>query len=120
MTKLSRSQRAADAVTEFSGSWKFVFGLSVVCAGWVIWNHGDKAFDPYPWLAGNIALTVLSTFQTPLVMMSQNRQIDRDKLAAAEQSALDRELVQGLHAKLDAQAEQIRRLLARHPAGCAL
>lgn len=52
----------------------------------------------------------ISTFQSPLIMMSQNRQKERDDIAAASQAALDRELVQGLHAKLDAQAEQIDRM----------
>lgn len=99
--ELSRSQRYADAVTLFSGSWKFVFGLALSTIVWVYWNRGDRAFDPYPWLMFNSILTVISTFQSPLIMMSQNRQIERDKLAAEEQAALDRELVRGLHAKLD-------------------
>lgn len=99
--KLSRAQRASDAVTIFSGSWKFIIGLSVLSVIWVWWNRGDRAFDPYPWLMFNSILTVVSTFQSPLIMMSQNRQIDRDKQAAEAQAQLDRELVQGLHDKLD-------------------
>lgn len=99
--KLSRAQRAADATTEFSGSWKFVIGLSLITVIWVAYNQGNRAFDPYPWLMFNSILTVVSTFQSPLIMMSQNRQIDRDKQSAAAQADLDRQLVQGLHAKLD-------------------
>lgn len=99
--KLSRAQRAADATTEFSGSWKFVIGLSVTTCVWVFWNIGNRAFDPYPWLMWNSILTVVSTFQSPLIMMSQNRQIERDKQAADKQAELDRELVQELHVKLD-------------------
>ena len=99
--RLSLSQRAADATTEFSGSWKFVIGLALVSAVWVSWNQGNRAFDPYPWLMFNSILTVVSTFQSPLIMMSQNRQIERDKQAAEAQAELDRELVRGLHAKLD-------------------
>lgn len=99
--QLTRSQRYADAVTAFSGSWKFIIGLSLVTCGWVFWNRGDRAFDPYPWLMFNSILTVVSTFQSPLIMMSQNRQIERDKLAAQEQADRDRELVHGLHDKLD-------------------
>lgn len=99
--RLSRAQRAADATTEFSGSWKFVIGLSVATVGWVIYNQGNRAFDPYPWLMFNSILTVISTFQSPLIMMSQNRQIQRDQQAAAIQAQLDRDLVNGLHEKLD-------------------
>lgn len=101
MSKLSRAQRAADVVTEFSGSWKFISGLTLVTCGWVFWNRGDRAFDPYPWLMFNSILTVISTFQSPLIMMSQNRQIERDKQTAEAQAELDRELVRGLHEKLD-------------------
>ena len=100
-TELTRAQRASDAVTIFSGSWKFIIGLSALSVAWVWWNRGDRAFDPYPWLMFNSILTVVSTFQSPLIMMSQNRQIERDKQAAEAQAALDRELVQGLHVKLD-------------------
>lgn len=99
--KLSRSQRAADATTEFSGSWKFIIGLALTTAAWIAWNQGNRAFDPYPWLMFNSILTVVSTFQSPLIMMSQNRQIERDKQAAEAQAELDRQLVRGLHDKLD-------------------
>lgn len=56
-------------------------------------------FDPYPYILLNLFLTVVSTFQSPLIMMSQNRQMERD-----------RDAVLGLHAKLD-------ELLARHEIG---
>lgn len=99
--RLSLRQRAADRVTSFSGSWTFISGLALVSFGWVYWNRGSRAFDPYPWLMFNSILTVISTFQSPLIMMSQNRQIERDKQAATEQADLDRELVRGVHVKLD-------------------
>lgn len=99
--KLSRAQRAADATTEFSGSWKFVIGLALVTVFWIVWNRSNLAFDPAPYLLLNWILTVVSTFQSPLIMMSQNRQIDRDKQAAEAQAALDRQLVKELHDKLD-------------------
>lgn len=101
MTTLSRSQRAADAVTQFCGSWMFILIGSVATAGWIVYNRGNKTFDPYPYILFNLVLTIVSTFQSPLIMMSQNRQIERDKIAAAEQAALDRELVQELHDKLN-------------------
>lgn len=99
--KLSIAQQAADATTEFSGSWKFVIGLTLSTTVWVLWNIGNRAFDPYPWLMWNSILTVVSTFQSPLIMMSQNRQIQRDQQAATKQAELDRELVRGLHDKMN-------------------
>ena len=102
---LTRSQRAADAVTEFCGSWTFIFAFSALTAGWIVLNTALLLiwrWDPYPFILFNLVLTVVSTFQSPLIMMSQNRQIERD-----------REIVQGLHAKLDAMAEQLNQINLR-------
>lgn len=93
---LTRAQRAADVVTEFCGSWTFIIVFTVLCGGWIALNSLlilFGVFDPYPYILLNLFLTVVSTFQGPLIMMSQNRQMERD-----------RDAVQGLHAKLDAMA----------------
>ena len=90
---LTFAQRASDRVTEFCGSWAFIFIFSGLCVGWMGLNSIlilVGVFDPYPYILLNLFLTVISTFQSPLIMMSQNRQIDRD-----------RAVVQGLHEKLD-------------------
>jgi uncharacterized membrane protein len=95
---LSRSQRAADIVTEFCGSWTFIIAFSGLTCGWIALNSAlvlFGVFDPYPYILLNLFLTVVSTFQSPLIMMSQNRQMERD-----------RDAVQGLHAKLDIVIEQ--------------
>lgn len=100
MTPLSRSQRAANAVTEFCGSWTFIATFSALTIAWMTLNTVlilTGLWDPYPFILLNLFLTVVSTFQSPLIMMSQNRQIERD-----------REIVQGLHAKLDAIAERMK------------
>lgn len=99
--KLTRSQRAADAVTEFCGSWAFIIAFSLLTAGWIGFNSFlilVLRFDPYPYILLNLILTVVSTFQSPLIMMSQNRQVERD-----------REAVRGLHAKLDEMAKQLNK-----------
>lgn len=96
---LTRSQRAADAVTEFCGSWSFIIAFSTFTALWVVTNTVlliAGVYDAYPFIFLNLILTVVSTFQSPLIMMSQNRQVERD-----------REIVQGLHAKLDDMAKQL-------------
>lgn len=93
MMALTFAQRASDRVTEFCGSWTFVFLFSGICAVWVGLNSVlllVGVFDPYPYIFLNLVLTIVSTFQSPLIMMSQNRQIDRD-----------RETIQDLHTKLD-------------------
>ena len=91
---LTKSQRVADKVTEFCGSWTFIIAFSVLVSVWVVLNSALLLlgqFDPYPYIFLNLVLTVVSTFQGPLIMMSQNRQMERD-----------RDAVQGLHDKLDA------------------
>lgn len=96
---LTRSQRAADAVTEFCGSWTFIGAFSALTAGWIVLNSVlilVGRFDPYPYILFNLVLTIVSTFQSPLIMMSQNRQREIDQLA-----------IQGLHSKLDAMATQL-------------
>jgi uncharacterized membrane protein len=76
----TRSQRWADAVTEFSGSWPFIFWFIAICLIWIAINAaGFVHFDPYPFLFLNWTLTVVSTIQNPIILLSQNRQNDNDR-----------------------------------------
>jgi uncharacterized membrane protein len=81
----TRAQRWADQITEFSGSWPFIGWFGALCAGWIVLNlvEGLK-FDPYPFLFLNWTLTMVSTFQGPVIMMSQNRQNENDQIKTAE------------------------------------
>lgn len=80
MSRLTRAQRWADAATEFSGSWPFIIWFTALGTIWVLLNVSKvAAFDPYPFLFLNWVLTVVSTIQTPLIMLSQNRQNERDR-----------------------------------------
>jgi len=109
--KLTKAQRASDIITAFCGSWPFIIWFSLITIGWVSLNTFlvfFGTFDPYPFILLNLFLTVISTFQSPLIMMSQNRQVERDKEAQTKQMELDRELVQGLHSKIDALSEQLK------------
>lgn len=89
----TRSQRWSDNIAEFCGSWGFVFWFSFGIFIWILintyWLLFGK-FDEYPFILLNLFLTVISTMQSPIIMMAQNRQVDRD-----------REMVRDLHAKLD-------------------
>lgn len=79
------AQQCADWVTEFCGSWAFVSFFTGLVIVWVAvnswWLLFRSAFDPYPYIALNLVLTIVSTLQGPLIMMSQNRQADRDREA---------------------------------------
>jgi len=82
---LSWSQRLADRVAEFNGSWAFIVGLCGFAVVWMLANaprliHSD--FDPYPYVFFNLLLAILVALQGPLIMMSQNRQALKDRATA--------------------------------------
>jgi uncharacterized membrane protein len=112
----SFGQRAADAVTTFGGSWTFVglFGLFLIL--WVGLNgylalHRGRTFDPYPYILLNLFLSMLAAIQAPIILMSQNRQSDKDRLHAEHsyEVNLKSELeIMLLHEKLDLVYEKQR------------
>ena len=98
------SERAADAVSEFGGSWKFVFIFTTFFALWIILNVNFHGFDQYPFIFLNLVLSTLAVFQAPFILMSQNRasDIDRQRAELDYQSDLRaEEELRLLHAKID-------------------
>jgi CRP/FNR family transcriptional regulator, cyclic AMP receptor protein len=85
---LTLGDRAADAIAEFGGSWKFIFVIAMALNLWILINLierfvlGWQGFDPYPFLFLSVALNMLQIFQAPIIMMSQNRQSHKDRLRA--------------------------------------
>lgn len=103
-------QRAADAVATFGGSWTFVvlFGATMVI--WVglntllLWARGTT-FDPYPYILLNLFLSMLASIQAPIILMSQNRQSEKDRIRGEHdyEVNLKAELeIMLLHEKIDA------------------
>ena len=82
--KLSFGQRASDAVAKFAGSWAFIFSFSGVLILWMVVNVvlAAGAFDPYPFILLNLVLSCVAAIQAPLIMMSQNRQEEKDRRRA--------------------------------------
>lgn len=82
--KLSFGQRASDAVAKFAGSWAFIFSFTAVLILWMIVNVllAANAFDPYPFILLNLVLSCVAAIQAPLIMMSQNRQEEKDRRRA--------------------------------------
>ena len=82
--RLTLADRAADLIAEFGGSWKFI-GLSMgLIILWIIFNTFIlvRGFDPAPYQMLNLALAVIAGMQAPIIMMSQNRQGEKDRLRA--------------------------------------
>ena len=82
--KYTIGQRAADAIARFAGSWAFIFAFTGVLILWMVINTllAAKAFDPFPFILLNLVLSCVAAIQAPLIMMSQNRQEEKDRRRA--------------------------------------
>jgi uncharacterized membrane protein len=102
-------QRAADAVASFGGSWVFIGLFAAVLIAWVALNsyllaRYQSVFDPYPYILLNLFLSMLAAIQAPIILMSQNRQAEKDRIGAGHdyEVNLKAELeIMLLHDKLD-------------------
>jgi uncharacterized membrane protein len=105
---LTLGQRVADRVAAFGGSWFFIGLFFFLIFIWMVINSylltSGAAFDPYPYILLNLGLSSLAAFQAPIIMMSQNRQNEKDRIKqdSAFQINLKLELeVMRLNEKLD-------------------
>jgi len=103
----SFGERIADSIARIGGSWSFIIAFFVFLIAWTIINTiilVSGAFDPYPFVFLNLILSMLAAIQAPIIMMSQNRQAERDRFEAAKdyEVNLKAELeVLSLHQKID-------------------
>ncbi|RYF46596.1 MAG: DUF1003 domain-containing protein, partial [Cytophagaceae bacterium] len=114
-------ERLSDRVAAIGGSWTFIIAFTIILLGWMLLNtdvldHFGLAFDPYPYIFLNLMLSTVAAIQAPVIMMSQNRQSAKDRLAAS----LDFEVnlraeleIMRLHEKIDKEIlERLDRVLA--------
>ena len=82
--KYTLGQRAADAIAKFAGSWAFIFSFTGVLLLWMVVNTilAADAFDPFAFILLNLVLSCVAAIQAPLIMMSQNRQEEKDRRRA--------------------------------------
>jgi len=105
--KLSLGNRVADVVAAFGGSWTFIFTFGAIMAAWMLFNSQvlkEGAFDPFPYILLNLILSTLAALQAPVIMMSQNRQSEKDRVRAEHdyEINLKAEIEIGqIHKKLD-------------------
>jgi uncharacterized membrane protein len=79
----TRGERLADQVAKFGGSWMFIVAFGLFLAVWMTINRmlgEDRAWDPFPFILLNLCLSTLAALQAPVIMMSQNRQEQRERL----------------------------------------
>ena len=104
---LTIGQRVADKVASFGGSWTFIISFGVFIAIWIFINIFwliNKGFDPYPFILLNLILSCLASLQAPVIMMSQNRQEEKDRERAKKDYMINlkSELeIRTLHEKID-------------------
>ena len=104
---LTTGQRVADKVASFGGSWTFIISFGVFIFIWISINTFwliNKGFDPYPFILLNLILSCLAALQAPVIMMSQNRQEEKDRERSKKDYMINlkSELeIRTLHEKID-------------------
>ena len=106
-SELTFGEKIADQVAAFGGSWTFIICFGIFILVWISINtyvYLNKGFDPYPFILLNLILSCLAALQAPVIMMSQNRQEEKDRVRAKKDYMINlkSELeVRMLHDKLD-------------------
>jgi len=126
--KATVGQRIADKVASFGGSWTFIIIYLSFLIAWMAFNtfvlihygrgEGGAQFDPYPYILLNLMLSMTAALQAPIIMMSQNRAAEKDRLAAEQDFKVNlkselmlEELIRKQRYR-DAQMEQLNDALA--------
>lgn len=105
-SKLTRGQQAADALAKFAGSWKFIIIFFCILIAWIALNAFFliKPFDAYPFILMNLLLSCIAAIQAPIIMMSQNRQEEKDRLRSKNDYKVNLKaeiIVEEIHNKLN-------------------
>lgn len=116
---LTRGQQISDKVARFGGSWRFIILFGIILTLWILFNvvaPNRDDFDPYPFILMNLILSCIAALQAPIIMMSQNRQEEKDRMRSENDYLvnLKAELeIRSLHQKMDLLLEdQIKTLYA--------
>ncbi|HWZ28586.1 MAG TPA: DUF1003 domain-containing protein [Gemmatimonadales bacterium] len=105
--QMTVGERIADKVAQFGGSWTFIIIFSGILVTWMTINSFlvlKRPFDPYPFILLNLVLSALAALQAPVIMMSQNRQSEKDRMQAKQDYEINlmAEIeIRDLHDKLD-------------------
>ncbi len=106
-TTYTYGQRLADNVATFGGSWTFIIAFGVFLFIWIITNVFvlvSRPFDPYPFIFLNLILSCIAALQAPVIMMSQNRQEEKDRSRAKKDYMINLKAeleIRMLHEKID-------------------
>ncbi|MGN6494827.1 MAG: DUF1003 domain-containing protein [Agriterribacter sp.] len=104
---LTKGQRISDRIARFGGSWAFIISFFVLIIGWILFNTlapKQNDFDPYPFILMNLVLSCLAALQAPIIMMSQNRQEEKDRQRSQNDYLINMKAeleIRSLHQKMD-------------------
>ncbi|MBL7836537.1 MAG: DUF1003 domain-containing protein [Bacteroidetes bacterium] len=111
--ELSRGQKISDKVARFGGSWYFILSFGTVLVLWIIFNVWSLThalhFDPYPFILLNLILSCVAALQAPIIMMSQNRQEEKDRKRSENDYLINLKAeiqIRSLHNKIDLLIEE--------------
>lgn len=109
---LTFGQKAADIMTLWAGSWTFIITLLIAMAAWMFVNvyFIFIRWDPYPFILLNFVLSTLAALQAPIILMSQNRQTERDRVALQYDYKVNRQAEREIR-KVKKELESIHRKL---------
>ncbi len=97
---LTFGQRAADKLTSFAGSWTFITMFFMVILIWTVinsyWIVFGRNWDPYPFILLNLVLSCLAAIQAPIILMSQNREAQRDRIRSEYDYKVNRKAEKGI------------------------
>lgn len=114
---LTRGQSISDKVATFGGSWKFIITFGFILLVWITFNSIaliNQRFDPYPFILLNLILSTIAALQAPIIMMSQNRQEEKDRKRSENDYLINlkSELeLRSLHKKIDLLLEEQIKIL---------
>ena len=110
---LTFGQKAADKIAKFGGSWTFIISFFIILASWIAFNVyalNNKGFDPYPFILLNLILSCLASIQAPIIMMSQNRQEEKDR----ERAEWDLKINEKAEAEIREISKKLTILMTQH------
>ncbi|MBI2146689.1 DUF1003 domain-containing protein [Candidatus Woesearchaeota archaeon] len=114
--RLTPSQKAADTIAHFGGSWTFIIIFFLFFVTWIILNTWllltQKVFDPYPYILLNLTLSCLAAIQAPIILMTQNRQAERDRINARYDYAINRKAEREIQT-LQRDVDEIKKMMRK-------
>lgn len=109
---MTKGQKISDKVASFGGSWKFIILFAIILFFWILFNTVailTFRFDPYPFILMNLILSCIAALQAPIIMMSQNRQEEKDRKRSENDYLINLKAeleLRSLHQKVDLLLEE--------------